>query len=59
MLLLLLPEDRDDGIHDMMPNYVTDSAYVDPEEVRTLVGTGTRVSDKVVLLNEAKMENGG
>ena len=51
MLLLLLPEDRDDGIHDMMPNYVTDSAYVDPEEVRTLVGTGTRVSDKVVLLN--------
>ena len=51
MLLLLLPEDRDDGKHDMMPNYVTDSAYVDPEEVRTLVGTGTRVSDKVVLLN--------
>lgn len=51
MLLLLLPEDRDDGKHDMMPNYVTESAYVDPEEVRTLVGTGTRVSDKVVLLN--------
>jgi len=51
MLLLLLPEDRDDGKNDTMANYVTDSAYVDPEEVRTLVGTGTRVSNKVVLLN--------
>lgn len=53
VLLLMLPKDRDDGKHDMMPNYVTDSAYVSPEEVRTLVGTGTRVSDQVVLLDLA------
>ncbi len=51
MLLLLQPKERDEGEHDTMPNYVTDDAYVEPEEVRTLVGTGTRVSDQVVLLN--------
>jgi dipeptidyl aminopeptidase/acylaminoacyl peptidase len=56
LLLLLLPKDRDDGKHDMMPNYVTDSAYVSPEQVRPLVGTGARVSDQVVVLDLKRHE---
>lgn len=51
MLLLLLPKDRDEGDPDTMPSYVTESAFVESEEVRPLVGTHTPVSDKVVLLD--------
>ena len=56
MLLLLLPEERDEGEHDVMPNYVSDDGYVDSKEVRTLVGTGTPATDRVVLLDLDKHE---
>ena len=56
MLLLVLPKERDDGEHDVMPNYVSDDGYVDPKEVRTLVGTGTPATDRVVLLDLDKHE---
>ena len=56
MLLLVLPKERDDGEHDVMPNYVSDDGYVDPKEVRTLVGTGTPAPDRVVLLDLDKHE---
>ena len=46
MLLLVLPKERDDGEHDVMPNYVSDDGYVDPKEVRTLVGTGKMTRTK-------------
>jgi dipeptidyl aminopeptidase/acylaminoacyl peptidase len=51
LLLVLAPESQQAGRSDSMPRFVTDDAYVDPEEVRPLVGTGKPVSDRLVLLD--------
>lgn len=59
MLLVLMPEDPDAkiaGQSDEMPDFVTESGYVEHREVRALVGTGAPRSDQVILLDLADHE---
>jgi len=51
MLLVLAPKNAEPGRADSMPRFVTDDAYVEPDTVRPLVGTGKPVSDSLVLLD--------
>ncbi len=51
LFVLVSDTSREKGTPDRMPNYVTDSGYVDPQEVRTLVGTWDPSSERALLLN--------
>ncbi len=53
LLLVLAPKSTENGRQDSMPRFVTDDAYVEPDEVRPLVGTDKPVSDQLVLLDLA------
>jgi dipeptidyl aminopeptidase/acylaminoacyl peptidase len=50
-LVVLQKKKADDGKRDKMPAYVTESGYVENEEVRPKVGTGKRGGDRLVLLD--------
>jgi dipeptidyl aminopeptidase/acylaminoacyl peptidase len=56
LVMALLPKERDQGKRDAMPVFVTESGYVDVEEVRPKVGTGKPVSPTLVLLDLVKHE---
>lgn len=59
MVLLLVPRDPEHeigGKPDQMPDFITESSYVEHREVRPLVGTAKPASDRVVLLDLANHE---
>lgn len=51
MLVALTPERADRGKPDSMPEWVTESGYVEPQRVRSKVGTGNETTQKVMLLD--------
>ncbi|MDA8016518.1 MAG: S9 family peptidase [Thermoanaerobaculia bacterium] len=50
-LLLMAPENRDEGRQDKMPNYVGADGYVEIEEVRRKVGVGGDYTHSLVFLD--------
>ena len=50
------PKERDEGLRDRMPNYVTRSGLVEVEEVRMKVGTGEAAGEALVLLRRGEPE---
>jgi dipeptidyl aminopeptidase/acylaminoacyl peptidase len=51
MLLVTHPKDAKEGKKAVVPRFVTDSGYVDPEEKRPLVGTGGGAGQALILLD--------
>jgi len=51
LLLVTHPKDATEGKKTVMPRFVTDSGYVDPEEKRPLVGTGSGAGQSLILLD--------
>jgi dipeptidyl aminopeptidase/acylaminoacyl peptidase len=51
MLLVTHPKDAKEGRKGVVPHFVTDSAYVDPEEGRPLVGTESGAGQSLILLD--------
>jgi dipeptidyl aminopeptidase/acylaminoacyl peptidase len=51
MLLVTRPKDAKEGKKAMMPRFVTDTGYVNPEETRELVGTGSGAGQGLILLD--------
>src|SRR5579864_4397223 len=51
MLLVTHPKDAKEGKKGVVPRFVTDSGYVDPEEKRPLVGTGSGAGQALILLD--------
>ena len=49
--LVLIAKSRDDGKHDSMPDWVTDSGYVENHEVRVKVGTADGTTEQLVVLD--------
>src|ERR1700680_3785185 len=49
MLLVTHPKDAKEGKKAVVPRFVTDSGYVDPEEKRPLVGTGGGAGQALIL----------
>ena len=50
------PKERDEGLRDTMPNYVTRSGLVEVEEVRMKVGTAEAEGEALVLLRRGDPE---
>jgi dipeptidyl aminopeptidase/acylaminoacyl peptidase len=51
MLVTVAPKDRDMGKRPLMPEYVTETGYVETEEVRPKVGTGDGQGERLLLLD--------
>jgi dipeptidyl aminopeptidase/acylaminoacyl peptidase len=51
MLLVTHPKDAKEGRKAMMPRFVTDTGYVNPEETRQLVGAGGGTRQGLILLD--------
>ncbi|HVR10706.1 MAG TPA: prolyl oligopeptidase family serine peptidase, partial [Thermoanaerobaculia bacterium] len=51
MLVVTHPKDAKDGKKAWLPRFVTDTGYVNPEEVRPLVGTGGGPGQSLILLD--------
>jgi len=51
MLVVVRPAGHDDGESDRMPRFVTESGYVEIEDVRTLVGRRAPASESLWLLD--------
>lgn len=51
MVVVLAGKDRDEGKADNMPRFVTETGYVDVEEVRPKVGTAKPESPRLLLLD--------
>jgi dipeptidyl aminopeptidase/acylaminoacyl peptidase len=51
LLLVTEPKDAKKPKQERMPNYVTESGYIEDKEVRSLVGTTSPVPQKIVLLD--------
>jgi dipeptidyl aminopeptidase/acylaminoacyl peptidase len=51
MLLVTHPKDAKEGKKAVVARFVTDSGYVDPEEERPLVGTGSGTGQSLILLD--------
>lgn len=51
MLLVTHPKDAKEGKKGVVPRFVTDTGYVDPEEKRPLVGTGSGTGQALILLD--------
>ncbi len=51
MLVATLPKEVDEGKKTVMPEWITESGYVNPKEVRSKVGTGKPVSPTIWLLD--------
>ena len=56
LVLRLRPKDRDEGLRDQMPNYVTASGLVELEEVRMKVGTAEPTAETLLLLRRGDPE---
>jgi dipeptidyl aminopeptidase/acylaminoacyl peptidase len=56
MLLVLRPKERKDGPADKMARFVTEDGYLQPKDVRKLVGTEAPVSDRLVVLHLSEQE---
>ena len=56
LLVRTTAEQSEDGKRDEMPEYVTDSSWVETREVRAHVGQTTRAATEVVLLDLEKHE---
>lgn len=51
MLVAVAPDEREEGKRDLMPEYVTETGYVETEEVRPKVGTGDGRGERLLLLD--------
>ncbi len=51
LLAVAIPNKRDEGRKDLMAQHVTESGYVEAPEVRTKVGTGDRLGERLLLLD--------
>jgi dipeptidyl aminopeptidase/acylaminoacyl peptidase len=56
MLVRLVKKGADEGKRDTMPQYVTDTGYVETRGVRSKVGTGAARGETLVLLDLEKRE---
>ncbi len=56
LVLRQRPSERDEGLKDKMPNYVTRSGLVELEEVRMKVGTAESTGESLVLLRRGDHE---
>lgn len=56
LVLRIRPRDRDEGLRDKMPNYVTATGMVDVEEVRMKVGTAETAGETLLLLGAGDAE---
>ena len=56
LVLRLRPKDRDEGLRDKMPNYVTASGMVELEDVRMKVGTAEGAAETLLLLQRGDPE---
>ncbi|MEE8525729.1 MAG: prolyl oligopeptidase family serine peptidase, partial [Thermoanaerobaculia bacterium] len=56
LLVVTIPEKRDDGKKDRMARHVTDSGYVKAPRVRSKVGTGDGTGERLLLLDLATRE---
>ncbi|HYL05859.1 MAG TPA: prolyl oligopeptidase family serine peptidase, partial [Thermoanaerobaculia bacterium] len=51
MLLVTRPKDAKEGKKAVVPRFVNDTGYVNPEEARTFVGTGAATGQGLILLD--------
>lgn len=56
LLVSVADAKRDEGKGDLMPNYVTESGYLETEEVRPKVGTGDPRGERLMLLDLRRHE---
>ncbi|MCY3592224.1 MAG: prolyl oligopeptidase family serine peptidase [Acidobacteria bacterium] len=56
LVLRIRPKERDEGLRDRMPNYVTATGMVDVEEVRMKVGTAETAGETLILLSAGDAE---
>ncbi len=56
MVLRTRPKERDEGLRDRMPNYVTATGLVEVEEVRMKVGTAETAGETLLLLRAGDPE---
>lgn len=56
LVLRIRPKERDEGLRDRMPNYVTATGMVDVEEVRMKVGTAETAGETLLLLRAGDAE---
>lgn len=56
LLVRTRPKERDEGLRDRMPNYVTATGMVDVEEVRMKVGTAETAGETLLLLRAGDAE---
>lgn len=49
--LVVIAEQHDEGKRDSMPDWVTDSGYVESREVRPKVGTAAETSEQLIVLD--------
>jgi dipeptidyl aminopeptidase/acylaminoacyl peptidase len=56
LVLRARPRERDEGLRDRMPNYVTATGMVDVEEVRPKVGTAEAAGETLLLLRAGDPE---
>ncbi|MYA08073.1 MAG: S9 family peptidase [Holophagales bacterium] len=56
LVLRTRPKERDEGLRDRMPNYVTATGMVDVEEVRMKVGTAETAGETLLLLRAGDAE---
>ena len=56
LVLRTRPRERDEGLRDSMPNYVTATGMVDVEEVRMKVGTAEAAGETLLLLRAGDPE---
>ena len=56
LVLRTRPKDRDEGLRDRMPNYVTATGMVEVEEVRMKVGTAETAGETLLLLRIGDLE---
>ena len=57
LLLVLGKKEEGEGKQDLMPNYVTESGYVETKEVRSKVGTLDAASETLLLIDLARGES--
>ena len=56
LVLRVRPNERDEGLRDQMPNYVTATGMVEVEEVRMKVGTAEAAGETLLLLRAGNTE---
>ncbi|MDE2922324.1 MAG: prolyl oligopeptidase family serine peptidase [Acidobacteriota bacterium] len=56
LVLRIRPKERDEGLRDRMPNYVTATGMVEVEEVRMKVGTAETAGETLLLLSTGDTE---